>query len=92
MGHFIITLPKNRQADVRYGTVRKATLRVLDLLHLRKMQCEERRGYMVRIDTGSGAHNSYLIFKNLEGEWMPQEDDETTTAIKVAIDAYESKA
>jgi hypothetical protein len=86
MGQFTITLPNSRQADVRYGTVRKMSMR------FRKAPREEKRGYMVRIDTGFGAHNSYLIFKNTEGHWLPQEDDETTKAIKTAIDAYESNA
>jgi hypothetical protein len=88
MGHFTLTLPGNRLADVRWGTERKIN-GLLDLLPWRKKLREERRGYIVKIGTGSGPYAVYHLFKTKEGQWQPQEGDETAATIKTAIDTYE---
>lgn len=90
MGHFSITLPNEQQADVRHGIERKINS-LLDLLPWRQARREEKRGYIVKVDTGSDAQATYRIFKTMEGQWLPHEDDEMTASIKAAIDMYETQ-
>jgi hypothetical protein len=98
MGHFTITLPNNLQADVRCGTIKKKSL-FSDLFKTKKLNNEEKKGYIIKIDRTSNEHNEYRLLKTKEGNWTSEDDggfhvtpdDEISASIKSAIDNYESQ-
>ena len=97
MGHFTITLPNNQQGDVRCGTIRKKTL-FLDLFGSNKQPNEIKKGYIVTVEPATENRKEYRLLKNKAGEWTNEDnegfkviiDDETSIAIKNAIDHYEN--
>jgi hypothetical protein len=95
MGYFTIDLPGNIQAEVRFGMVTKKTglISLFDLFRKGKIKPEKKKGYFVK--TGEGQLYRFLRTKN--GEWLKEDDsgfliatdDETTRAIKKAIEEHE---
>ena len=97
MGHFTIALPNNQQGDVRCGTIRKKAL-YLGLFGSNKQHNETKKGYIVTVEPATENKREYRLLKNKTGEWTDDDnagfrvaiEDETTLAIKKAIDYYES--
>ena len=98
MGHFTISLPNNLQGDVRFGTIKKKSL-FLDLFKTKKSNDDIKKGYIIKIEPTSTEQNEYRLLKTKEGKWTSEDvggfqvspDDEISTAIKGAIDNYESR-
>ena len=99
MGHFTISLPGDKLGIVRSGTVRKMKGKLTDLLRLKKMEREERHGYIVNLQPATGDVTEYHLLKTKEGRWLQKGEHgwlqegnaETTAAIQQAIDAYEER-
>src|SRR4051812_20421100 len=97
MGHFTIALPNNQQGDVRCGTIRKKLL-FLGLFRNNKQHNEVKKGYIITIAPATKNPKEYRLLKNKAGEWTAEDNEgfrvvpenETTLAIKRAIDHYES--
>ena len=97
MGHFTIALPNNQQGDVRCGTIRKMTF-FLSLFGRNNQPKEVKKGYIISVEPATEIKKEYRLLKNKAGEWTNEDnegfrvatDDETTLAIKKAIDYYES--
>ena len=95
MGHFTIDLPGRIKGEVRFGKVmRKVMLpNLFGLFGNKAPKREERRGYIVKIGEGQ----LYHLLRTKEGEWLNEsdsgfpvaKDDETSLAIKKAIEEYE---
>jgi hypothetical protein len=98
MGHFTITLSNDMHGDVRWGTITKKSL-FLDLFKTKKLNNEDKKGYIIRIDAPSTEHKEYRLLKTNEGKWTSEDDggfrvtrdDEISASIKSAIDSYESE-
>ena len=96
MGHFTINLPNNLQGDVRFGTIKKKSL-LSDLF--KKSNHDIKKGYIIKIQPTSTEHHEYRLLKTKEGKWTSEDvggfqvspDDETSIAIKSAIDNFESQ-
>ena len=95
MGYFTIDLPGKTKAEVRSGKVMRKVIssNLFDLFSRKGLKREERRGYVVK--TGEG--QLYRLLRSKEGEWLNESDsgfpvadeDETSLAIKKAIEEYE---
>jgi hypothetical protein len=95
MGYFTIDLPGRIKAEVRFGKVMKKVIlpNLFDLFRMKGAKKEERRGYIVKIGEGQ----LYRLLRTKEGVWLNDsdsgfpvaEDDETSLAIKKAIEEYE---
>ena len=98
MGHFIINLPDNKQADVRWGTVRKELIS-LNLFKGNKSRNEIKKGYIVNLEPTSAEQKEYRLLKTKDGNWISGDDgafrvtpdDEVSLSIKKRIDDYESQ-
>jgi hypothetical protein len=98
MGHFTITLPNNQQGDVRWGTITKKSL-FLNLFRKNRLDNEVKKGYIIKIEPAPEDHKEYRLLKTKAGEWTSQDnegfrvtpEDQTSVAIKKAIDNYESQ-
>lgn len=96
MGHFTINLPNNLQGDVRFGTIKKKSL-LSDLF--KKSNHDIKKGYIIKIQPTSTEHDEYRLLKTKEGKWTSEDvegfqvspDNEISTAIKSAIDNFESQ-
>lgn len=99
MGQFRIQLPNNQYADVRWGTVKRKQLDILQLLRLKKNVIEKNIGYIVKVRPVLNDIPEYHLMKSKHGEWLRKSDcdwvregDGTmTTVIRKAIDEFESK-
>jgi len=95
MGQFNISLPGNRTGDVRWGNVTKKDI-LLNLLPWRKMNQEEKTGYIIKVEPAAGNKREFRLFKTKEGRWSLDADGrvklagETVLAIKKAIEEHES--
>ncbi|MDO6432655.1 hypothetical protein Q4E93_18765 [Flavitalea sp. BT771] len=95
MGYFTIDLPGNIKGEVRFGKVMRKLISInpFNLLKRNGLKREERRGYIVKIAEGQ----LYRLLRTMEGEWLNEsdsgfqvaKDDETSLAIKKAIEQYE---
>ena len=95
MGYFTIYLPGEIKGEVRFGKVirKLVSLNLFDLFRKRGPKREERKGYIVKIGEGQ----LYRLLRTKEGErvnesdggFLVAEDDETSLAIKKAIEEYE---
>jgi hypothetical protein len=86
MGHFIIDLPENKRADVRWGKVFKKRS-LSSLFH--KNKSEYKKGYIVNI-IDSNIKTEYRFFKSQIDEWSKDPDgqiklDKTDLHIRDAI-------
>jgi hypothetical protein len=97
MAQFFISLPNNRQGNVRTG-VKKIEKK--SFLHLfmpwKKSDKEEKLAYIVEVTPMYDLHE-YRLLKTKDGRWLRTGDDKwlregegtLNTDIKNAIDAYE---
>jgi len=95
MGYFTIDLPGKIKGEVRCGKVMKKSIPVnlFDFFRKKGTKRDERRAYIVKIGEGQ----LYRLLRTKEGEWLNESDggfyvdknDETSLAIKKAIEEYE---
>lgn len=98
MERFTINLPNDLQGDVRFGTIKKKSL-LSDFFKTKKSNDDIKKGYIIKIQLASTEHDEYRLLKTKEGKWTSEDvggfqvspDDEMSTAIKGAIDNYESE-
>ena len=97
MAQYFITLPNNRQGNVKTGIKRKETKSFMHLfLPWKKLDKEEKIAYIVEVLPMYDI-SEYRLLKTKEGKWLNEEEDkwlrhgEATfhSAIKKAIDEYE---
>jgi len=98
MAQYFITLPNNRQGNVKTGIKRKETKSFMSmLLPWKKPDKEEKIAYIVEVLPIYDIRE-YRLLKTKEGKWLNEGEDkwlqhgEPTfhSAIKKAIDEYES--
>lgn len=75
MGHFTINLPDNKQADVRWGHVKKTGFNV-NIFAKTKRETEPKTGYIVRV----APDTEYRLFKSKNGTWS--EDPDSKIALR----------
>jgi hypothetical protein len=95
MGYFTIDLPGKIKGEVRFGKVMRkfVSVNLFDFFRKKGTKRDERRGYIVKIGEGQ----LYRLLRTKEGEWLNESDsgfqvdknDETSLAIKKAIEEYE---
>ena len=91
MGYFTIDLPDAGKAEVRTGRIIRKSLNIFHLFRRK----EVRVGYLVNM----GGRECYRLLRTKEGQWLkegnegfqPTEEDETSIALKKAIEAYEHR-
>ena len=97
MAQFFISLPNNRQGNVRTGIKRKEEKTLLHLfMPWKKLNKEEKLAYLIEV-TPFDDIKEYRLLKTKDGRWLePGEDkwlregeDTINLAIKKAIDDYE---
>ncbi len=97
MAQYFITLPNNRQGNVKTGIRKKDKKRFMDLFSpSRKLNKEEKIAYIVEVDPVYDI-NEYRLLKTKEGKWLDDGedkwlrhgDDTFNSAIKKAIDDHE---
>ncbi|MEJ7739952.1 MAG: hypothetical protein WKF97_21220 [Chitinophagaceae bacterium] len=96
MGRFEISLPDNIKGEVRSGKVIKMQKGFLDLLlPWKKVNREEKTGYIIKVKSTVENNTEYRLFKTTEGNWSQDADGlikmegETAMAIKKAIEEHE---
>ena|SRR5690349_14137855 len=98
MAQYFIALPNDRQGNVKTGVKRKETKRFMHLLlPWKKLDNEEKIAYIVEVQPMYDI-SEYRLLKTKEGKWLNDGEDkwlrlgEVTfnSAIKRAIDEYES--
>ena len=88
MGHFVIILPNNGLAEVRFGTIRKKQfLSLRNILSGNWRHAEKRKGYIVTIDQ----HEKIMLFKTMEGEWINESNNEQYAFWQEKIDEFEKQ-
>ena len=97
MAQFFISLPGNRQGNVRTGIKRQEKKSLLDLLQpWKKFDKEEKLAYLIEV-TPAYDIREYRLLKTKEGRWLDSEEDKwlregdgpLNADIKRAIDDYE---
>jgi hypothetical protein len=99
MGYFTIDLPSGKRGEVRFGKIFKKSVNFFDLFRKKGVNREEKTGYIVKIEPAPVNRKLYRLLKSKEGEWLKESDggfpvetdDETSIAIKKAIDGYEKQ-
>ena len=98
MAQFFISLPNNRQGNVKTGIMRKTTKSFADfLLPWKKFNREEKIAYIVQVEPVDDI-NEYRLLKTKEGKWLEKGEDKwlregegtINLTIKKAIDDYEN--
>ena len=97
MAQFFISLPNNRQGNVRTGIKRKEQKRFLHVfMPWKKLNKEEKLAYIVEV-TPINEISEYRLLKTKDGKWLQAGEDKWlregegtfNLAIKKAIDDYE---
>jgi hypothetical protein len=97
MAQFFISLPGNRQGNVRTGIKRQLKKGLLNLVQpWKKFDNEEKLAYLIEV-TPAYDIREYRLLKTKEGRWMDPEEDKwlregegaLNDDIKRAIDDYE---
>ena len=97
MAQFFISLPNNRQGNVRTGIKRKEQKRFLHVfMPWKKLNKEEKLAYIVEV-TPINEISEYRLLKTRDGKWLQAGEDKWlregegtfNLAIKKAIDDYE---
>ena len=96
MAQYFITLPNNRQGNVKTGIRKKDKKSFINIFSSKKLNTEEKIAYIVEVIPMYDI-SEYRLLKTKEGKWLNDGEDkwlrhgETTfnEAIKQAIDAYE---
>jgi hypothetical protein len=100
MGHFTIQLPSGRQADIRWGIIKKKRPNnFFGLFRAKKFGMEEKIGYIIHLGLDTPQPKQYRLLRTKRGEWLakgddgfwPGEDDEITAFLKEAITEYEKR-
>lgn len=97
MGQFRITLPNNQYGDVRWGSVSRKQVNLLELLRLKRDKLRKNVGYIVKVRPVLGDIPEYHFMKSREGRWLAKSDCEwvregdgsMSDTIKLAIDEFE---
>jgi len=97
MAQYFITLPNNRQGNVKTGIRKKDKKSFMDLFFSsRKLNKEEKIAYIVEVEPVYDI-NEYRLLKTKEGKWLNDGEDKWlrhgeaafNSAIKKAIDDHE---
>ena len=97
MAQFFISLPNNRQGNVRTGIKRKEQKTFLHVfMPWKKLNKEEKLAYIVEV-TPINEISEYRLLKTRDGKWLQAGEDKWlregegtfNLAIKKAIDDYE---
>src|SRR5687767_11021234 len=98
MAQFFISLPNNRQGNVRTGRKRKEQKTFLHvLMPWKKLNKEEKLAYIVEVNPNDDI-SEYRLLKTKDGRWLTAGEDKWlregektfNVAIKKAIDDYEN--
>jgi len=97
MAQYFITLPNNRQGNVKTGIRKKDKKSFMDLFFSsKKLNKEEKIAYIVEVEPVYDI-NEYRLLKTKEGKWLNDGEDKWlrhgeaafNSAIKKAIDDHE---
>lgn len=97
MAQYFITLPNNRQGNVKTGIRKKDKRSLMDIFsRSRKLNTEEKIAYIVEINPAYDL-GEYRLLKTMEGKWLNEGEDSWlrqgdagfNAAIKQAIDDHE---
>jgi len=96
MAQYFITLPNNRQGNVKTGIRKKDKKSFMDLFSSRKLNKEEKTAYIVEVKPVYDI-SEYRLLKTKEGKWLNDGEDRWlrhgedafNSAIKKAIDDHE---
>ncbi len=98
MAQYFITLPNNRQGNVKTGIRKKDKKSFMDIFSSKKLNNEEKIAYIVEVIP---AHDisEYRLLKTKEGIWLNDGEDKWlrhgeaafNAAIKQAIDDHEKR-
>jgi hypothetical protein len=96
MAQYFISLPNNRQGNVRTGIRKKDKKSFMDFFSSKKLNKEEKIAYMVEVNPVYDI-NEYRLLKTKEGKWLNDGEDkwlrlgepDFNMAIKNAIDEHE---
>jgi len=97
MAQYFITLPNNRQGNVKTGIRKKDKKSFMDLFFSsKKLNKEEKIAYIVEVEPVYDI-NEYRLLKTKEGKWLNDGEDKWlrhgeaafNSAIKKAIDEHE---
>ena len=97
MAQYFITLPNNRQGNVKTGIRKKDKKSFMDLFFSsRKLNKEEKIAYIVEVEPVYDL-NEYRLLKTKDGKWLNDGEDKWlrhgeaafNSAIKKAIDDHE---
>lgn len=96
MAQYFISLPNNRQGNVKTGIRKKDKKSFMDFFSSKKLNDEEKIAYIVEVNP---AHDisEYRLLKTKEGKWLNEGEDKWlqlgepafNLAIKDAIDEHE---
>lgn len=96
MAQYFITLPNNRQGNVKTGIRKKDKKSFMDMFSSKKVNTEEKIAYIVEVIP---AHDlsEYRLLKTKDGKWLNDGEDKWlchaepafNSAIKQAIDEHE---
>ena len=98
MAQYYITLPNNRQGNVKTGVRKKDKKSFMDIFFSsRKLNNEEKIAYIVEV-TPAYDISEYRLLKTKQGTWLNDGEDkwlrhgeaDFNSAIKKAIDDYEN--
>lgn len=96
MAQYFITLPNNRQGNVKTGIRKKDKKSFMDIFSSKKLNTEEKIAYIVEVNPAYDI-SEYRLLKTKEGKWLNDGEDKWlchgepafNAAIKQAIDDYE---
>ena len=96
MAQYFITLPNNRQGNVKTGIRKKDKKSFMDFFSSKKLNDEEKIAYIVEVNPALDI-SEYRLLKTKDGKWLNDGEDKWlrhgepgfNSAIKQAIDDYE---
>ncbi|MEP6681943.1 MAG: hypothetical protein ABJA35_01740 [Parafilimonas sp.] len=96
MAQYFITLPNNRQGNVKTGIRKKDKKSFLDIFSSKKLDDEEKIAYIVEVIPSQDI-SEYRLLKTKDGKWLNDGEDKWlrhgeaafNSAIKQAIDDHE---
>src|SRR5947209_17249353 len=98
MAQYFISLPNNRQGNVKTGIRKKDKKSFMDIFSSRQLNMEEKIAYIVEVNPAYDL-SEYRLLKTKEGKWLNDGEDKWlrhgeaafNAAIKQAIDEYEKR-
>jgi hypothetical protein len=96
MAQYFITLPNNRQGNVKTGIRKKDKKSFMDFFSSKKLNNEEKIAYIVEVNPALDI-SEYRLLKTKDGTWLNDGEDKWlchgeptfNSAIKQAIDDHE---